>query len=129
MNIEQWLEQFGYLAVFIGVFFEGPLTLVLAGFLAYQGYLNIIMVLLTAFIAAFLYIEIVFFIGRGIGRYLINRWPVFRRYYRRISALLERYEIYFILFFRFIYGAHTLAPFVVGMGKVKPAYFTMLNAP
>ncbi|MCX5715832.1 MAG: DedA family protein [Candidatus Omnitrophica bacterium] len=127
MNIEQWLEQFGYLAVFIGVFFEGPLTLALAGFLAYQGYLSIIAVLLTAFIATFLYIEIVFFIGMGIGRYLMNRWPVFRRYYGRISALLERYEKLFILFFRFVYGAHTFAPLVVGMGRVKPAYFTMLN--
>ena len=127
MNVEQWLEQYGYLAVFIGVFFEGPLALALAGFLAYQGYLSISAVLLTAFIAAFLYIEIVFFIGKGIGRYLMNRWPVFHRYYGRISALLERYEILFILSFRFVYGAHTLAPLMVGMRRVKPAYFTMLN--
>lgn len=127
MNIEQWLEQYGYLAVFIGIFFEGPLTLALAGFLAYQDYLSIIGVLLTAFVAAFLYIEIVFFIGMGVGRYLMNRWPVFRRYYGCISALLERYEIIFILLFRFVYGTHTLAPLLVGMKRVKPAYFTALN--
>lgn len=127
MNIEQWLEQYGYFAVFIGVFLEGPLTLALAGFLAYQGYLSITVVLLTSFVAAFLYIEIVFFIGMGTGQYLMSRWPVIRRYYERISALLDRYEKIFILFFRFVYGTHTLAPLVVGMGRFKPAYFTLLN--
>ena len=58
MNIEQLLDQYGYWAVFCGVFLEGPITLTLSGFLAHQGYLNIFGVLMAAFVATFLLIEI-----------------------------------------------------------------------
>lgn len=128
MNIEQWLEQYGYWAVFFGVFFEGPLTLTLAGFLAHQGYLNVIGVLLTAFLASFLVIEIVFFIGLVAGRHLLEKWPVWRKQYGRFAALLERHKVFFIFCFRFLYGAHTISPLVIGFSRIRPGYFSALNA-
>lgn len=128
MHIEQWLEQYGYWAVFFGVFVEGPLTLTLAGFLAHQGYLNIFGVLIAAFAATFLVIEIVFFIGLIASRRLLEQWPVWRKQYGRFAALLEMYKTLFILCFRFIYGSHTISPLVIGFSRIRPGYFSALNA-
>jgi len=128
MNIEQWLEQYGYLAVFCGVFMEGPLTLTLAGFLAHQGYLNVIGVFLTAFAATFLVVEFLYFIGLLAGQYLLEKWPLWRRNYPRFSTRLERHKTLFIMSFRFIYGAQVMAATASGMGRIRPGYFSALNA-
>jgi len=128
MQIEQLLDQYGYWAVFCGVCLEGPLTLTMAGFLVHQEYLNIAGVFTAAFAATFLKIEIYYFIGMIAGQYLLARWPAWRRNYSRFSALMERYKGFFILGFRFIYGAQTLGSVALGMGKTRPAYFSAMNA-
>ncbi|MDO9541408.1 MAG: DedA family protein [Kiritimatiellia bacterium] len=128
MHIEQWLEQYGYWAVFFGVFAEGPVTLTLAGFLAHQGYLSIPLVLIAAFTATFLVIEIVFFIGLVAGRHLLERWPAWRKQYGRFAALLEKYKVLFIIGFRFIYGSQIISPLVIGFSRIRPGYFSALNA-
>lgn len=128
MNIEQWLDQYGCWAVFCGVFLEGPLTLTMAGFLAHQGYLNIFGVFIAAFVATFLIIEICYFIGLVAGQYLLVRLPVLRRHYPHFSALMERYKVFFILGFRFLYGTQIVAPMVIGIGRIRPAYFSAMNA-
>ncbi|MCG2661778.1 MAG: DedA family protein, partial [Kiritimatiellae bacterium] len=116
MSIEQWLDQYGYWAVFCGVFLEGPITLALAGFLAHQGYLNIFAVFATAFMATFAVIEISYFIGLFAGQYLLARWPFWRRNDSRFSALIERYKTLFMLGFRYFSGSHTVIPVAIGMG-------------
>ncbi|MFH1475974.1 MAG: DedA family protein [Verrucomicrobiota bacterium] len=128
MNIEQWLDQYGYWAVFFGVFIEGPITLMLAGFMTYQGHLNICAVFATAFIATFVAVEIFYFIGLIAGQYLLAHWPFWRRNNPRFMALIERYKILFILGFRYFSGSHTVIPAAIGMGRIRPAYFSALNA-
>lgn len=128
MHIEQWLDQYGYWAIFIGVFLEGPLTLTMAGFLAHQGYLNIFGVLITAFAATFMVIELCYFIGLVAGLQLLKRLPSWRKSYDRFSALMARYQALFILGFRFIYSAQTVAAIVIGMGRIRPGYFSAMNA-
>jgi len=128
MNIEQVLDQYGYWAVFCGVCMEGPLTLTMAGFLAHQGYLNIIGVFFTAFVATFLTIEVCYFIGLLAGQYLLARWPAWHRRYSRFAAMMERHKALFILGFRFIYGAQTFASMAIGIGKIRPSYFSAMNA-
>lgn len=128
MHIDQLLDQYGYWALFLGVFFEGPITLSLAGFLSHQGYLNIIGVLLTAFVATFIVVEMFFFTGMVAGRSLLDKWPVWRKNSNRFAALLERHKTLFILAFRFVYGAQTIAPMVMGTGKMSSGSFSILNA-
>ena len=127
MSIEQWLEQYGYLAVFFGVFFEGPITLTLAGFLAHQGYFDIFFVLITAFVATFLVVEILYFAGLVAGQRLLALRPAWREKYTRFSGLISRYR-FFILCFRFIYGSQVVSSLASGIGKIRPAYFSAMNA-
>ena len=128
MSIEQWLDQYGYWAVFCGVFLEGPITLALAGFLAHQGYLNIFAVFVTAFVATFAVVEIGYFIGLVAGEYLMARWPFWRRNNSRFAMLIGRYKPLFILGFRYVSGSHTVIPVAIGMLRIRPAYFTAMNA-
>ena len=128
MSIEQWLDQYGYWAVFFGVFLEGPITLALAGFLAHQGYLNIFAVFVTAFAATFAVVEIGYFIGLVAGQYLLVRWPFWRRNNARFSALIERYKAPFMLGFRYFSGSHTVIPVAIGISRIRPAYFSAMNA-
>jgi membrane protein DedA with SNARE-associated domain len=127
-NIAPWLDQYGYWAVFCGVFVEGPITLALAGFLAHQGYLNMFAVFATAFVATFAVIETGYFIGLVAGQYLLARWPFWRRNNVRFTALIERYKIPFMLGFRYFSGSHTVIPMAIGMGRISPAYFSVMNA-
>lgn len=128
MSIEQWLDQYGYWAVFCGVFLEGPITLALAGFLAHQGYLNIFAVWVIAFIASFMAVEIAYFIGLVAGQYLLARWPFWRRNSARFAALIERHKSPFMLGFRYFSGSHTVIPVAIGIGRMRPAYFSAMNA-
>jgi len=128
MSIEQWLDQYGYWAVFCGVFLEGPITLALAGFLAHQGYLNIFAVFAAAFMGTFIVVEIAYFIGLAAGQYLLARWPFWRRNSARFATLIERYKPPFLLGFRYFSGSHTVIPVAIGMSRIRPAYFSAMNA-
>ncbi len=90
MNIELWLDQYGYWAVFCGVFVEGPITLALAGLLVHQGYLNIFGVFVSALAATFMVVEISYFIGLVAGQYLLKHWPFWRRNNDRFLTLIKR---------------------------------------
>ena len=46
----------------------------------------------------------------------------------KAQKLIGRYRISFIVVFRFLYGLRTVAPFVIGMGKVPVPLFVFLNA-
>jgi membrane protein DedA with SNARE-associated domain len=53
--------------------------------------------------------------------------PSWRRSVERALRLLQRYDVVFILCFRFVYGVRTVSPFVIGMSGVSPLRFVLLN--
>ncbi|MBW2474086.1 MAG: hypothetical protein JRE56_05770 [Deltaproteobacteria bacterium] len=48
--MESYIEHFGYLAILIGTFLEGETILILGGFAAHRGYLDLSLVIISAFI-------------------------------------------------------------------------------
>ena len=73
--LQQFLHDFGYLALFIGTFFEGETILVLAGFLAFRGYMDINLVVVVAFCGSYAGDQLWYFLGRKHGRKLLARKP------------------------------------------------------
>ena len=73
--LDQFLQDFGYFALFLGTFFEGETILVLAGFLAFRGYMDINMVVLVAFFGSYAGDQLWYFMGRRHGRKLLARKP------------------------------------------------------
>ena len=66
MSLTSLIEDYGYLALLIGTFLEGETILVLAGFAAQRGHLEIEWVIVVAFIGSFSGDQLFFYIGRFI---------------------------------------------------------------
>ena len=71
--LQQFLQEFGYFALFLGTFFEGETILVLAGFLAFRGYMDINLVVVVAFFGSYAGDQLWYFLGRKHGRKLLAR--------------------------------------------------------
>ncbi len=119
--------RYGYIVIFGGCFLEGETVLVLGGITAKLGYLDLVGVMLAATAGSFLGDQLYFLIGRRYGGRLLKRLPSWRGPAGRVTRLFKRYDTWFILSFRFIYGVRTISPFVLGMAEVPHARFAILN--
>lgn len=125
--LQNFIQDYGYYAVFIGAFLEGETILILAGFAAYRGYLKLEYVILTAFIASLLGDQFYFWLGRCYGYRLINRFESIHKRAVKVEALLYRFHAPLILAIRFLYGLRIVGPIVIGMSRVSMLKFTSLN--
>jgi Na+/H+-dicarboxylate symporter/membrane protein DedA with SNARE-associated domain len=127
MTAEQLIIDYGYWALLIGTFLEGETILLVAGFLAHRGYLDLHWVILAAFLGSFASDQTAFYIGRTGGMKLLSRRPGWREKIRRVFDLLYRHQVGIILGFRFIYGIRNVTPFVIGSSGFPPRRFFFLN--
>ncbi len=127
MDFQSLIEQYGYAAILIGTFFEGEAVLVIAGFLANQGYLKLAGVVVAAFAGALLGDQLYFHIGRWKGQPFIASRPTLKYHSQRVVRLLHSHQNKLILGFRFVYGIRTVTPFVLGASGVAPLRFLILN--
>lgn len=127
MTFESLIEHYGYAAIFIGTFLEGETILVVAGFLAHRGYLELGWVIAWAFFGTYAGDQLFFHIGRSRGMALLEKRPRWQLRSQRVFELLERHQILVILGFRFLYGLRTVTPFLIGMSGVRPWRFLVLN--
>jgi len=127
MTFESIIEHYGYAAIFIGTFLEGETILVIAGFLAHRGYLELGWVIAWAFFGTYAGDQLFFYIGRSRGMALLDKRPHWRLRSQRVFDLLERHQVLVILGFRFLYGLRTVTPFLIGMSGVRPLRYLILN--
>lgn len=127
MSVNAIIAQYGYLALFVGVFFEGETVLVVASFAAHQGYLKLQWVILTAFLGSFAGDEFYFFLGRLKGRAYLRNRPLWQLRVAKVQGLLERDHRLIIVGFRFLSGLRTVIPLSLGMSEVKVSHFIFLN--
>ena len=128
MNWELIIGSYGYFALLVGTFLEGETILILAGFAAHLGYLNLPWVILVAFLGTLSGDQLFFYLGRRQSRFVLDKHPAWQRRLDRVERLFERYQTLLILGFRFLYGLRTVTPFVLGRSGVARGYFFLLNA-
>ncbi len=63
MSLEALISTYGYIAIAIGTFLEGEIMLLLGSFAAHRGYLELIWVLISAYLGTFLNSQVLFYIG------------------------------------------------------------------
>lgn len=126
-TLEHFVENYGYLAVVIGTLLEGETILIIAGFLAHRGYLDLSWVCVAAFVGTFCGDQLFFYLGRRRGPALIERRPAWRAKSQRVFELLRRHQVWVILGFRFLYGFRTVTPLIIGASRVPPLRFFALN--
>jgi len=121
------IETYGYLAILIGTFLEGETILILGGFAAHQGYLNLAGVIAAAFSGTLCSDQLFFYLGRKHAGLFLDRHPARRNKVETVNRILKRYGYPILLSFRFLYGLRTVTPFAVGMSAFPAVTFLVLN--
>jgi membrane protein DedA with SNARE-associated domain len=115
MTPESLLEQFGYLAVFLGTFLEGEAILVAAGFFASRGLLHYPAVVAAAFCGSFCGHLFWFWLGRAHGVRLLDRYDWLKRHLGRGIRVFERYGPAAIFMTQWLYGLRITCAVIIGM--------------
>ncbi len=127
MSYEALISTYGYAAIAVGTFFEGETILILGGFAAHQGYLDLKWVVTCGFLGTFIGDQLYFYLGRARGIGFLEKRPYWRSKSKRVFKLLYTHQILVILGFRFLYGLRTVTPFLIGAGGISPVRFLILN--
>ena len=125
--LQQFLQDFGYFALVLGTFFEGETILVLAGFLAFRGYMDINMVCVVAFFGSYAGDQLWYFMGRRHGRAILARRPRWQAMGDRALDHIRRHPDIWVLSFRFVYGLRTVMPVAIGLSGYPPRRYLLLN--
>lgn len=121
------IKNYGYLAILIGTFFEGETILLLGGFAAHMGYLELPWVIASGLTGSFCGDQFFYYIGRRYGPKIISRRPSWQVRAEKVYKHLRRHENLLILTFRFFYGLRNVTPFAVGAAGVTRVRFFTLN--
>ncbi|MDD2897958.1 MAG: DedA family protein [Desulfuromonadaceae bacterium] len=125
--LKEYLEVHGYWVLFVGTFLEGEAILLLAGFLAFQGYLNVFCVICTAWAGSFLGDQCYFYLGRFRGRGVLKRFHSIARKFREALKLIEKYGNFVAFVSRFTYGFRIVLPIILGITNLSPRTFLWIN--
>ena len=129
-QFQQLASDYGaylYALIFIWTFFEGETFVIFAGFAASQDYLDFTGVFFAAWVGSFAGDQLYFWIGRRWGTILLARIPRWRGGVEMALDWLRRYDTWFILTFRFVYGVRNFASFAMGMSGLQWRRFLGLN--
>jgi len=130
MDINQLIADNGacfYAIAFIWTFLEGETIILFAGFAAAQGLIDPWILMGAAWMGSFAGDQCYFWVGRRYGVQLLERFPRWRHGVDAALSWLERYNVGFILSFRFIYGVRNFSSFAMGLSAVHWHRFLRLN--
>jgi membrane protein DedA with SNARE-associated domain len=125
--LQEFIKDWGYIAVFLGSLVEGESVIFVAGFLAHEGYLSLPKIIIISFMGTLIADQTLYYFGRHYGNYFINKFPSLRLRADKAFHLLRRYDTLFILSFRFIYGIRIMSPIIIGSSGVEVKRFAILN--
>lgn len=130
MDVQELIRQHGlwvYVFTFVWTFFEGETFVLFCGFAAAQGLLNAPLLLIGAWLGSFAGDQFYFWIGRHFGLKLLERRPYWRTRVDQALVWVRRFDIGFILSFRFIYGIRNISSFALGISGIDWRRFLSLN--
>jgi len=127
MDLGSLVQAWGYPAVLAGTLLEGETVLLLAGFAAHRGYLELPWVIVFAVAGSMLGEQLYFLLGRRYGDRLLARFPRLSHRAARVRRMLGRHDVTAILSMRFLYGLRTVGPMAVGASGVPWRRFTAID--
>jgi membrane protein DedA with SNARE-associated domain len=130
VNVDQLIAEHGrlvYAITFVWTFFEGETFVIFAGAAAQQGRLALVPLFLAAWLGSFAGDQMWFWLGRTQGKKLLAKRPGWKPGVERAMEWVERYDTWFILTFRFVYGVRNFASFAMGIARIDPLRFAALN--
>ena len=130
----------GYLAVggivfaesglLVGFFLPGDSLLFTAGFLASQGYLNIVALIIVTFVAAVVGDTVGYLFGKKVGDKIFLKEGSFLfdpSNLERTKIFYKKYGNWAVMFCRFVPVVRTFVPILAGVGEMKLSTFLKFN--
>lgn len=121
--METFLEQYGYVALLVGTFFEGETAILVASALIHQGIFDALPTVIVGFAGSFISDWIYYLIGRLNGKYFLDRRPKLAAKVEPVRSLFRRHQTQILLTYRFLYGFRVIVPIVIGMSNIRPIHF------
>jgi membrane protein DedA with SNARE-associated domain len=122
-----FVQEWGYVAVFLGSLIEGESVIFIAGFFAHLGILSLPKIIAVSFVATLFADQALYHVGRHYGNHFLDKFPSFKPRADKAFRLLRRYDNIFILSFRFIWGIRIISPIIIGSSGVGFKRFLILN--
>lgn len=139
-DIQALIQAAGYIGLFgiifaesglfFGFFLPGDSLLFTAGFLASQGFLNIVWLALITFVAAVLGDNVGYAFGRRVGPRIFKRQDSFwfhQDHLRKAEVFYEQHGGKTLILARFMPVVRTFAPIVAGVGRMNYRTFLFYN--
>lgn len=121
--MEDFLDQFRYIALSVGTFFEGETAILIASSLIHTGFFEGPYTVVFGFAGSFISDWLYYLIGRFNGKYFIERRPGLKAKVAPVQAFFEANQLQILLTYRFLYGFRVIIPIVIGMSAVKPRQY------
>lgn len=126
--MEDFIKEWGYLALFLYSFGGGFVGLVVAGVLSYAGDLNIVVSIVVAASANFMGDQFLFYMARTNKLYANDTMKKYGRKVALAHLMMRRYGSTVVFIQKYIYGIKTLIPLAMGLTKYSFKKFTFFNA-
>lgn len=127
--MQYFLDQYGYIALAIGTFFEGETAILIASSLVHKGVFELPYTVFFGFFGSFVSDWIYYLVGRLNGKYFVDRKPKLKEMVSPVTNLFNKYQLQVLLSYRFLYGFRIIIPVVIGMSGFPPArylFYTMI---
>jgi membrane-associated protein len=120
-------QQYGYLIIFVGTFFEGETTLVLGGLLANQQHLNFWLVVWTAVLASYIGHVVFYFLGKTSSVWILEKFPSLRIKIEQAEYIIRRYETLSLFLTQYVFGIRLASALSFGILDMKISKFLFLQ--
>jgi membrane protein DedA with SNARE-associated domain len=127
MDWSALLHEYGYLMIFLGTLAEGETVLMLGGYFAHRGHLNLAGVIATAFVGAVCGDQLFFHLGRSHAKALLERFPRLRAKVNIALHRVEQHQVKIVLSMRFLWGLRIALPVSLGLTSMNARKFLWLN--
>ncbi len=115
-EVTLFLRRYGYGILFLGTLLEGEAVVLVAGVLAHAGVLDLGGVILAAWAGSTLNDQALYQLGYHFGEKVLGWLPgILARHAERAEGLIRRFGDRITLLFRFLYGARTVTPILLGI--------------
>jgi len=121
--VENFLEQYGYLALVAGTFLEGETAILVASSLIAHGPFQFPATVLAGFFGSFVSDWIYYLIGRLNGKYFLEKRPKLAARVEPVTRFFHQHKLQILFSYRFLYGFRVVIPLVVGLSGIRPASY------
>jgi len=120
-------QQYGYLIIFAGTFFEGETTLVLGGLLANQHHLNFWLVVGTAVLASYIGHVVFYFLGKTSSVWILEKFPSLKIKIDQAEYIIRRYETLSLFITQYVFGIRLASALSFGILDMKISKYLTLQ--